>query len=235
MRGSMTQQPAIRGIAVSPELEARVNAELARAQATNAQAQAARLQQQAQAAKADADAALAKFEQDAQLSSQKGQAVLDLRDQISQQVSGHLEEQGVYQQLQRAVENGGHHVIRLAGGGEIAIDDGRVDLENLFSHTGDTDDIPRQAMQTGVEMLSIVAVAIVAIVVGLPLARAFARWLDRRTAVPHVPAEVASRLSNIENAVESVAIEVERISEGQRFTSKLLADRAQPVPVGERL
>lgn len=42
------------------------------------------------------------------------------------------------------------------------------------------------------------------------------------------------RLARIEAAVEAMAIEVERISEGQRFTSKLLAERQQPsaAPLG---
>jgi hypothetical protein len=40
-----------------------------------------------------------------------------------------------------------------------------------------------------------------------------------------VPADVTDRLERIERAVEAVAIEVERISEGQRFTTKLLSDR----------
>lgn len=35
------------------------------------------------------------------------------------------------------------------------------------------------------------------------------------------------RLARLEQAVESIAIEVERISEGQRFTTRLLAERAQ--------
>jgi hypothetical protein len=34
------------------------------------------------------------------------------------------------------------------------------------------------------------------------------------------------RLARVEQAVEAVAIEIERISEGQRFVTKLLADRA---------
>jgi hypothetical protein len=43
-------------------------------------------------------------------------------------------------------------------------------------------------------------------------------------------AESASRMARIENAVESIAVEVERISEGQRYTSKLLSEgAAQPV------
>jgi hypothetical protein len=39
-----------------------------------------------------------------------------------------------------------------------------------------------------------------------------------------VPVEVASRLERIEQALEAVAIEVERISEGQRFTTRLLSE-----------
>lgn len=35
------------------------------------------------------------------------------------------------------------------------------------------------------------------------------------------------RLARLEQAVESIAIEVERISEGQRFVTKLMSDRAQ--------
>jgi hypothetical protein len=35
------------------------------------------------------------------------------------------------------------------------------------------------------------------------------------------------RMTRLEQAVEAIALEVERISEGQRFTTKLLADRAQ--------
>ena len=36
------------------------------------------------------------------------------------------------------------------------------------------------------------------------------------------------RMARLEQAVEAIALEVERISEGQRFTTKLLAERAQP-------
>jgi hypothetical protein len=60
-------------------------------------------------------------------------------------------------------------------------------------------------------------------VVGVPIARAYARRLDR--AEPAVSPELASRIERMEHAIDSIAIEVERISEGQRFTTKLLADR----------
>ncbi|HEX9382149.1 MAG TPA: hypothetical protein VF908_02035 [Gemmatimonadaceae bacterium] len=38
------------------------------------------------------------------------------------------------------------------------------------------------------------------------------------------PSEVASRLERMEQAIEAVAIEVERISEWQRFTTKLQSE-----------
>lgn len=38
--------------------------------------------------------------------------------------------------------------------------------------------------------------------------------------------EIADRVNRIETAVDATAIEVERISEGQRFTTRLLAERA---------
>lgn len=66
-------------------------------------------------------------------------------------------------------------------------------------------------------------IAVVAI--GLPFARVFARRLDRKPVAAPLPSDVVARLERIENAVDSIAIEVERISEGQRFAAKLLAER----------
>lgn len=39
-----------------------------------------------------------------------------------------------------------------------------------------------------------------------------------------------ARFERLEQAVESIAIEMERVSEGQRFVTKLLIDRAPPIP-----
>jgi len=62
--------------------------------------------------------------------------------------------------------------------------------------------------------------------IGYPLARAFARRIEAgRSAPPSLSSDVSDRLERIERAVESVALEVERISEGQRFVTKLMAER----------
>ena len=67
----------------------------------------------------------------------------------------------------------------------------------------------------------------VIIVIGVPLVRAYARKIENESKIAPVPAEVASRLERMEQAIDSIAVEVERISEGQRFTTKLLSEGAK--------
>ena len=72
------------------------------------------------------------------------------------------------------------------------------------------------------------------IIVGLPLARAFARRMDRRGETASA-SEVTPRLDRIEQAIEAIAIEVERVSEGQRYTTKAISElRGLPAanPIG---
>lgn len=63
-------------------------------------------------------------------------------------------------------------------------------------------------------------------ILALPLVLVLARRLWVR-GVPRtaVDLENSPRLQRIEQAIESIAVEVERIGEAQRFTTKLLADR----------
>ncbi|MDB4898384.1 MAG: hypothetical protein JWN53_192 [Gemmatimonadetes bacterium] len=43
---------------------------------------------------------------------------------------------------------------------------------------------------------------------------------------PLLHSAIEQRLERIEQAVDAIAVEMERVSEGQRFTTKLLAERA---------
>ena len=67
-------------------------------------------------------------------------------------------------------------------------------------------------------------VTAIVLAIGVPLARAYSRKLDAEAKNPRIPSEVAARLERMEQALDSVALEVERISEGQRFTTKLLSE-----------
>jgi hypothetical protein len=82
--------------------------------------------------------------------------------------------------------------------------------------------IPPQAVDISIAFFLMIA----AIVIGLPLARAFARRMDRRSAA-QVPPEISSQLTHLNQAVDAIALEVERISEGQRFTTRLLSEQKE--------
>jgi len=68
--------------------------------------------------------------------------------------------------------------------------------------------------------------------IGIPIARAYARRLEREPSQRELPPDVTARLERMEQALDSIAIEVERISEGQRFTTKLLAERNSSAQTG---
>ena len=79
------------------------------------------------------------------------------------------------------------------------------------------------------ELIPIVLFIVVGItIIGAPIARAIARRIERGTGGSNagLPNDAAARLERMEQAIDAIAVEVERIAEGQRFTSKLLAGRA---------
>ena len=69
---------------------------------------------------------------------------------------------------------------------------------------------------------------VVAIAVGRPLVSAWAKKLENESKRPALSPDVADRLEHMENAIDAIAVEIERISEGQRFTTKLLAESKEP-------
>jgi hypothetical protein len=66
----------------------------------------------------------------------------------------------------------------------------------------------------------------VGLVIGIGcLTKIIVVWLHRRRPGTDGVEDLAQRLARIEQIVDTTAVEVERISEGQRFTSRLLAER----------
>ena len=85
-------------------------------------------------------------------------------------------------------------------------------------------DIPPQVETITITFFVMIAV----IVIGTPLMRAIARRIDRGThAISSIPREVTQQLQQLTQSVDAIAIEVERISEGQRFTTKMLAEKSR--------
>lgn len=76
----------------------------------------------------------------------------------------------------------------------------------------------------------VIVPALLTVFVLFPIALAYARRVWKRTGAPRVAPADSSRLERIEQAVDAIAVEVERVSEGQRFVTKLLSE-AERKPV----
>ena len=87
-------------------------------------------------------------------------------------------------------------------------------------------DIPPEVI--GIINSFFTTVAVIAL--GIPLIRAITkRWAGAPLPPPSTSPEVIARLERIEQAIDAVAIEVERVAEAQRFTAKLMAGQQQSV------
>jgi hypothetical protein len=88
-----------------------------------------------------------------------------------------------------------------------------------------SDVIPPQAVEISIAFFITIAV----IIIGLPLARAFSRRMDRKSTGGQMPGELSGQLAQLNQSVDAIALEVERISEGQRFTTRLLSEQRDAV------
>ena len=173
------------------------------------QQSAAEIRREAQTqAQAEARAAAAQGRAEAQAAAQQARVeAQQIREQAQQ-----IREQ-VRQQIRIEQGHGTGQGLGQGGGGPVIMVPPTPWTRN---------DIPPNV----VEVFSVLAIALVICVVGLPIARAIGRWIDRR-GLPgaSISAELGAQMNRIEQAVDTMSVEVERISEAQRFQAKLLSDR----------
>ena len=81
-----------------------------------------------------------------------------------------------------------------------------------------------------IPIIGIIAGTTMTAILLYPVVRALANRMDRQHGQggQQLPPDVSARLARIESAVESIAVEVERISEGQRFLTKLHSEKLPP-------
>jgi uncharacterized protein (UPF0335 family) len=93
---------------------------------------------------------------------------------------------------------------------------------------------PRPIPRQGPPEEFFVLAGIFMFVVILPLTIAYARRIWRRGAavVSAIPQEIYDRFARLDQAIDSVAIEVERIGEGQRFLTRVYTDSQRGLGAG---
>jgi hypothetical protein len=75
------------------------------------------------------------------------------------------------------------------------------------------------------EVFSWVVPGLVIMVLGFPVVRLITKWLEPKPVPPRELSAINGRLERIETAVDSIALEVERISEAQRFSARLQSEQ----------
>jgi hypothetical protein len=109
-------------------------------------------------------------------------------------------------QIRRSIQNGGDPVINLPD---------RFDATNA---------VPRGAVQISIALF----VCLAFVIVFRPIAGAIARRSDARNdALRSGGADIGAKIEQLQQSVDAMSLEVERITEAQRFQTKLLADRGK--------
>jgi len=88
---------------------------------------------------------------------------------------------------------------------------------------------------TGISIVGIIGMSFIAFPIAIAIARNMWRRASRQVTAATPSPESAQRMERLEQAVDAIAIEIERISEGQRFVTRLLAEGSGPaLPVGQK-
>ena len=109
---------------------------------------------------------------------------------------------------------------------------GRDPKTSVLNGWGQAHDVPNLFVTDGSMMTSSSCVnpSITYMFVAIfPISIAFARRIWRRSAaaVATIPQDIIDRFTQIDQAVESIAVEVERIGEGQRFITRVLSEQGK--------
>lgn len=151
-----------------------------------------------------------------------------LRRQLDQMLQTNPARPGVAQEWANAG-------IQLADvDGKIAMTEARL-AQSQGRFQGTTINIPR-IPRSGPDPDMVVGMSLgLLMVVAIPISIAYARRIWRGKPIPASPRtdDIAPRLDRLEQAVDAIAIEIERISEGQRFVTKILADRPASSAAGD--
>lgn len=106
---------------------------------------------------------------------------------------------------------------------------GRVLYQSNFVTTS-TGVVPRPFGNISSGQFTGISIVFILFVLG-PLAASLGRMMWRRSATPPMPPgwyDASQRLERLEQAVDTIAVEVERVSEGQRFMTKIMTQNAAP-------
>ena len=124
-------------------------------------------------------------------------------------------------------ENG--HITQVIDPRQIANDAARAATSAIASTPPPFPPLPDGGPPESVIRLTVNVLLILAIMlIGFPIVRAIGRRMERKPAT--TDPELTRRLDRIEQAIETMAVEVERVSEAHRYSARLLTERLPESP-----
>lgn len=138
----------------------------------------------------------------------------------------------------------GSQPIIITQDGERPVSIDMKDGNLVISQAGNTKVIPwREAVPAGaVQIAWTIPATLFILLIGWPLTRAAVGWIRRRSAVNQdtaaLEARLQARFASMETNIDTVAVEMEKLAEGQRFTNRLISERpvgAVPVPASANM
>jgi hypothetical protein len=109
------------------------------------------------------------------------------------------------------------------------------DGPQTFAGTGTPPQFPNSDMGLPFNPAPMVIAIVSIIFIGFPIALTMSRYIWKRSTnapAPPLSVEQTRRFDRLEQSVDAIAIEVERISENQRYLTKLLAEPKQSAKIG---
>lgn len=148
-----------------------------------------------------------------------------LREQIKQQVQqATAQARQAAKEAQQAAQAAGN--IPAPGQPGVPVGPVGVPIVSVNGVPWDND-MPPRIKDVSVAFFVMLAV----IIIGLPIMRAIGKRIERGGPVrTQIPPEMQAQMQHLMQSVDAIAIEVERISEGQRFATKMLAERKSDSP-----
>ena len=144
------------------------------------------------------------------------QSAAELKEQIRESIRA-------AQEAQREAQDAANEV-RIQNGVPVIAGNRNLPGSTIHIAGGPADMIPPQVVDIAIGFFIMCAT----MVVGWPLARAFGRRLERGGQTASVTPALSEQLTRIEQAVDAMSLEVERISEAQRYLTKLQSASAEP-------
>jgi hypothetical protein len=181
------------------------------------------------------------------LSKQDVGALLARREELSNQLTSVSSRR---HRLSEEINSAPSGASRAGLEGRLVVLDNRINqLESDIAGVGKALSAAPSGLVAGTEVPTpggdipdnVAAISAAAIIfVAFPISFAISRWIWRRAgkapvvSAAQLPPQIDQRLERLEQGVDAIALEIERVTEGQRFVTKLLSDQSsrEKLPVG---